>query len=143
MLHPPTRPEPRTSAMGSRQSQGDRRAQRKLAIRRPSHSPHHPPGQQGRQAPQGSGPTWLSLASTTHGGALVLGLVYCTRTWTLSPPGTLCGPGDARGESGVQRRPRFQQVLRHQSHLLAPVKTWPTAPGAEGGEGRHTGPPSG
>lgn len=65
-------------------------------------------GRQGRQAPQGSGPSWLSLASAKDGGALLLGVVYCTRTWTLSPPGTLCGPGDPQGESGVQRRPRFQ-----------------------------------
>ena len=66
--------------------------------------------QAGRAArlPRAQGPSWLSLASAKDGGSLLLGVVYCTRTWTLSPPGTLCGPGDPQGESGVQRRPRFQ-----------------------------------
>lgn len=44
---------------------------------------------------------------------------------------------------GCREGPGSSQVLRHQSHRWAPVRTWPTAPGAEGGGCRYMGPPVG
>lgn len=41
---------------------------------------------------------------------------------------------------GCREGPGSSQVLRYQSHRWAAVRTWPTAPGAEGGGRRHTGP---